>query len=233
MSQIAIASQGVVVGEPALLPPDAELADRLRAGDEAAFRLVLDAWSSSMLRLARSFVSTNDSAEEVVQEAWLGVIRGIDRFEGRAALKTWVFRILVNIAKGRGVKESRTLPFSSLLPEDEGPAVDPSRFRPASDPYPGHWNPGQKPQTWALPESAALQGEVRRVVGEALAALPDRHRIVVTLRDVEGYASDEVCSMLNISPGNQRVILHRARAMIRTRLETYFATVEHAEGNAR
>ena len=218
------------MGDPSRLPPDAELADRLRAGDEAAFRLVLDAWSPSMLRLARSFVSTDGSAEEVVQEAWLGVIKGIDRFEGRAALKTWVFRILVNIAKGRGVKESRTLPFSSLLPEDEGPAVDPSRFRPASDPYPGGWNPGQKPQAWALPESEALHGEVRRVVAEALAALPDRHRVVVTLRDVEGYDSDEVCDLLNISPGNQRVILHRARAAVRTRLETYFASVHLAEG---
>jgi RNA polymerase sigma-70 factor (ECF subfamily) len=214
------------VGEPPRLPPDAELADRLRDGDEAAFRLVLDAWSPSMLRLARSFVSTKDSAEEVVQEAWLGVIQGIDRFEGRAALKTWVLRILVNIAKGRGATESRTLPFSSLLREDEGPAVDRSRFRSASDPYPGHWNPGRKPQAWALPESEALHGEVRRVVGEALAALPDRHRIVVTLRDVEGYASDEVCRLLNISPGHQRVILHRARAQVRARLETYFATAE-------
>ena len=107
------------MGDPLLLPPDAELVDRLRAGDEGAFRAVLDAWAPSMLRLARSFVSTGDSAEEVVQEAWLGVIQGIERFEGRSALKTWVFRILVNIAKGRGAKESRTLPFSSLLPEDE------------------------------------------------------------------------------------------------------------------
>ena len=126
------------MGDPLLLPPDAELVDRLRAGDEGAFRAVLDAWSPSMLRLARSFVSTGDSAEEVVQEAWLGVIQGIERFEGRSALKTWVFRILVNIAKGRGAKESRTLPFSSLLPEDEGPSVDPSRFRPSGDAYPGH-----------------------------------------------------------------------------------------------
>jgi len=224
------ASQGVVVGDPSRLPPDAELVARLRVGDEAAFRLVLDAWSPSMLRLARSFVSTGDSAEEVVQDAWLGVIQGIDRFESRSSLKTWVFRILVNIAKGRGVKESRTLPFSSLLPEDEEPSVDPSRFRPAADAYPGHWNPGQKPQAWALPESEALHSEVRRVVGEALAALPDRHRIVVTLRDVEGYTSDEVCHLLNISPGNQRVVLHRARAAVRTRLETYFASVEPAEG---
>ena len=214
--------------EPPLLPPpDAELVDRLRAGDEDAFRAVLDAWSPSMLRLARSFVSTGDSAQEVVQEAWLGVIQGIGRFEGRSALKTWVFRILVNIAKGRGAAESRTLPFSSLLTEDEGPSVDPSRFPPSGDAFAGHWNPGRTPQGWAAPpESAALRAEVRQVVAEALAALPDRHRAVVTLRDVEGYESDEVCHLLNLSPGHQRVILHRARAAVRGRLEAYFASAE-------
>lgn len=189
------------MAEPPRLPSDAELADRLRAGDEAAFRLVLDAWSPSMRRLARSFVSTDDSAEEVVQEAWLGVLRGVGRFEGRSALKTWVFRIVVNIAKGRGVRESGTVPFSSLRSEDEVPAVDSS----------------------ALPESAALHQEARRVVSEAMASLPERHRIVMTLRDMEGYASEEVSRMLNLSPGNQRVILHRARAMIRARLDVYFA----------
>ena len=216
------------MGGTSPLPLDSELAQRLSDGDEAAFRMVLDSWSPSMLRLARSFVSTIDSAEEVVQEAWLGVIKGIDRFEARASLKTWVFQILVNIAKRRGVQESRTVPFSSLLPEDEGSAVDPSRFQKPSDPYPGHWNPGQKPRAWSLPEDEALRGEVRRVVAEALAAMPDRHRVVVTLRDVEGYGADEVCAILNISLGNQRVILHRARAAVRTRLETYFGSVEQA-----
>ncbi|SEL81586.1 RNA polymerase sigma factor [Streptacidiphilus jiangxiensis] len=213
------------------LPPDDELVERLRGGDEAAFGLVLDRWSPSMLRLARSFVSTNATAEEVVQDAWLAVIQGIARFEGRASLKTWVFRILVNTAKARGTKESRALPFSSLLPEDEWPAVDPSRFQRAGDPHPGHWNPGQQPQPWMLPETAALNTEVRAVLVEALTALPDRHRIVVTLRDVEGYSSDEVCDMLNISPGNQRVILHRARAAVRTRLESYFtsAAAQHQD----
>ncbi|MFD0633408.1 sigma-70 family RNA polymerase sigma factor [Catenulispora yoronensis] len=121
------------------------------------------------------------------------------------------------------MKESHTLPFSSLLPEDEGPSVDPARFRPASDARPGHWNAGQKPQPWSLPETAALQAEARTVLGAALATLPDRHRIVVTLRDVEGYSSEEVCGMLGISAGNQRVILHRARSAVRARLEAYFA----------
>ncbi|MEY9874623.1 RNA polymerase sigma-70 factor (ECF subfamily) [Streptacidiphilus sp. MAP12-33] len=213
------------------LPPDDELVERLRGGDETAFGLVLDHWSPSMLRLARSFVSTNATAEEVVQEAWLAVIQGLARFEGRASLRTWVFRILVNTAKTRGAKESRTLPFSSLLPEDEGPTVDPSRFRPSDDPHSGHWNPGHRPQPWTLPEDAALNTEVRAVLAEALSALPDRHRIVVTLRDIEGHGSDEVCDMLDISPGNQRVILHRARAAVRARLESYFstATTQHQD----
>ncbi|MEU4313971.1 sigma-70 family RNA polymerase sigma factor [Nocardia sp. NPDC024068] len=204
------------------LPPDDVLTDRLRAGDEQYFQLVLDAWSGSMLRLARSFVSSNASAEEVVQETWLAVIRGIDNFEGRAALKTWVFRILVNTAKKRGTKESRTIPFGSLTSDDEGPTVDPGRFRPVGDPYPGHWLPGEQPRRWSEPENAAERAEILRAVGAAVATLPERSRIVITLRDVEGYSSEEVCEMLDISPGNQRVILHRARAVVRAALEDYF-----------
>jgi RNA polymerase sigma-70 factor (ECF subfamily) len=204
------------------LPADQLLAHRLRAGDESAFQQVLDAWSPSMLRLARSFVSTNASAEEVVQDAWFAVIRGIDGFEGRSSLKTWVFRILVNTAKKRGISESRTVPFGSLLAEDEGPTVDPSRFRPGGVPYSGHWKADRAPQHWPEPEQAAERAEVMRVVGRVLAKLPDRSRIVLTLRDMEGYSSDEVCELLEISPGNQRVILHRARAAVRAELEAYF-----------
>ncbi|WP_327138819.1 RNA polymerase sigma factor [Nocardia sp. NBC_01327] len=204
------------------LPPDDVLVGRLSKGDESAFEQLLDAWSASMLRLARSFVSTNASAEEVVQETWLAVIRGIDGFEGRAALKTWVFRILVNTAKKRGLKERRTLPFGSLTSEDEGPTVDPSRFRSAGDPYPGHWLADRKPQRWSEPEIAAERAEIMRVVAAALAELPDRNRIVITLRDMEGYSSDEVCELLDISQGNQRVILHRSRAAVRVKLEHYF-----------
>lgn len=205
-----------------VLPPDDVLVGNLRKRDEAAFQSMLDAWSPGMLRLARSFVSTNASAEEVVQEAWLAVIRGIDGFEGRAAFKTWVYRILVNTAKKRGIAESRTVPFGSLLGEDEGPSVDPDRFRPAGDPYPGHWKAGQKPQHWSEPETATERAEFARVVAGALAELPDRHRIVLVLRDMEGYSSEEVCGLLDISAGNQRVILHRARAAIRTKLEGFF-----------
>jgi RNA polymerase sigma-70 factor (ECF subfamily) len=169
------------------LPSDDVLVGRLRCGDEETFALLLDSWSAGMTAMARSFVSTADTADEVVQEAWLAVFRGVGKFEGRSALKTWVYRIVINIAKNRGIKESRSLPFASLLPEDEGPAVDPSRFRPPGDPYPGHWARGQEPQPWHLPEDYALRGEARSVITQALAALPPRLRTVITLRDIEGY----------------------------------------------
>ena len=211
------------MGSQIVLPPDPVLVTGLVAGDEEAFRLVLDAWSAGMLRLARTFVSTAASAEEVVQETWLAVVGGIGRFEGRSSLKTWIYRILVNTAKARGANEQRTVPLSGLFPEDDGPTVDPSRFRDAGDPYPGHWRTGQAPERWGHPENHALTGEARRVIETALAGLPSRYRVVITLRDVEGYGADEVCSLLDISPGNQRVLLHRARAEIRRRLEAYFA----------
>jgi RNA polymerase sigma-70 factor (ECF subfamily) len=201
------------------------LVARLRDRDEAAFALMVDAWSGGLLRLARSFVSTNDSAAEVVQETWLGVIQGIARFEGRSSLKAWVYRILVNTAKRRGVRESRTVPWSSLpVAEDAGPTVDPSRFRGPGEPYEGHWR--EFPAPWPSPEPAALAGEVRSRVSAALARLPDRQRVVITLRDVEGYSSEEVSAILEITAANQRVLLHRARAFVRCELETYFASVD-------
>jgi RNA polymerase sigma-70 factor (ECF subfamily) len=206
-------------------PPDDVLVARLRERDEAAFAMLLDAWSDGLLRLARSFVSTTDSAAEVVQDTWLAVIQGIGKFEGRSSLKTWVYRILVNTAKRRGGREARTVPWSSLLPtpEDEGPTVDPSRFGGPGDPYPGHWR--EFPAPWPSPEQQTLAGEVRAQVGTALAQLPERQRVVIMLRDVEGYGSDEVSSILDISAANQRVLLHRARAFVRGRLEEYYAAV--------
>jgi RNA polymerase sigma-70 factor, ECF subfamily len=209
-------------------PSDEVLVARLRARDEAAFALVLDAWSTGMQRLARSFVSTTDSAAEVVQETWLAVLQGIGRFEGRSSLRTWVYRILVNTAKRRGAREGRTVPWSSLTTEDEGPTVDPIRFRGPGDPFAGHWR--EFPAPWPSPEQETLADEVRAQVVRALADLPDRQRVVITLRDVEGYGSDEVCSILDITAANQRVLLHRARAFVRSRLEEYFATVEAARG---
>lgn len=204
------------------MPPDHELVSRLCAGDEVVFAQVVDAWSPGMLRLARGFVSTNDSAAEVVQDTWLAVIGGIAAFEARSSLKTWVYRILVNTAKRRGSREGRSVPWSSLPgADDHGPTVDPERFQGPGEPYPGHWR--QFPAPWPLPEQQALAGELHAQVAEALAQLPHRQRIVITLRDVEGYDSDEVSEILDITPGNQRVLLHRARAFVRGRLEEYFA----------
>jgi RNA polymerase sigma-70 factor, ECF subfamily len=220
------------VGGETSLPADDLLVQRLRAGDETTFTVILAAWSGSMLRLAMSFVSTPASAEEVVQETWIAVIRGIDGFEGRSALKTWVFRILVNTAKKRGIKEHRTVPFGSLLPEDTEPTVDPDLFRPAADPYPGHWRPGRTPQRWSEPEDAAERVEMGAVLAAAIAELPDRSRIVLTLRDAEGYSSQEICAVLGITAGNQRVILHRARAAVRARLEVYFRTADEIDSRA-
>ena len=202
------------------LPPDEELVRRLRAGDEAAFGLVLDQWSPGMLRLARSFVSTPDSAAECVQDTWLAVVEGLDRFAGRSALRTWVYRILVNTAKRRGAREGRSVPWSSVGPQD-GPTVDPGRFQSAGEPYPGHWR--ELPAPWPTPEDATLASEVRAVVGSAVDGLPERQRVVLTLRDVQGYAADEVCSILEITPTYQRVLLHRARAYVRAQIEDYHA----------
>lgn len=203
------------------LPPDDELVATLRAGDSAAFARVLDAWSSSMLRLARSFVSTHATAEEVVQDTWLAVVKGLAAFEGRSSFKTWVYRILVNTAKKRGAQEKRSVPWTSLLPgdEDHGPTVDPSRFQGPGGAYPGHWRAA--PEPWASPEKIALALEVREVISGVLDELPARQRAVISLRDVGDHTAEEVCAILQISAANQRVLLHRARAVVRARLAGY------------
>ena len=197
---------------------DDVLLDRLRAGDEDAFAQLLDDWSGGMLRLARSFVSTEASAAEVVQETWLAVIEGIDGFEGRSSLKTWIYRILTNTAKRRGVREHKVVPMSSV--DDTGPTVEPSRFRPAGDAYPGHW--WDFPPAWPTPEQGLLTTEVRTYLTTALSELPERQRLVVVLRDLEGFPYDEVCELLGITAANQRVLLHRARAFLRGRLEEFY-----------
>lgn len=204
------------------LPADGELVARLRAGDESCFALVLDAWSAGMLRVARAFVSTQDSAAEVVQDAWLGVIEGIDRFEGRSSLKTWVYRILVTTAKRRGARESRVVPASSLS-ADAGPTVDPALFQRPGEPYPGHWR--QSPAPWPTPEQHTLAAETRAFLAEAIGRLPDRQRVVLVLRDVVGHTADEVCSILDLTAANQRVLLHRARAFVRGELARYHTEV--------
>lgn len=197
---------------------DQDLVDRLRAGDEQTFATLVDGWSGWMLHLARAHVPTPSAAEEVVQEAWLAVLEGLDRFRGEASLRTWVYRILQNQAKRRGVRERRTVPFASLAP-DEGPTVDPERFQGPLEPHPGGWR--RFPDEW--PEHAALSREVHEVVATALTELSPRQRTVVALRDLDGHTAEEVCDLLGITTGNQRVLLHRGRAVVRARLETYLA----------
>jgi RNA polymerase sigma-70 factor (ECF subfamily) len=208
---------------PDVLPPDADLVAGLRAGAEATFAVLLDAWSPGLLRTARGYVTGAEAAEDVVQETWLAVIRGIDRFEGRSSLRTWVYRILVNIAKTHGAKERRTVAWSGLSGGDgTGPTLPPGRFQGPDEPYPGHWR--RFPDPWPSPESEVVWREARAMLDAVLADLPHRQRVVITLRDVDGYSSEEVCSILDITAANQRVLLHRARAVVRRRLEDYFTT---------
>ena len=190
------------------------------------FACVLNGWSGSMLRLARSFVSTAASAEEVVQDTWLAVLQGIERFEGRSSLQTWVYRILVNIARKRGAREHRTVPWTSLTSYD-GPTVEPSRFRDADDQYPGGWR--AFPDHWPTTENEVLAHEVRATVAAAIESLPVRQQVVLTLRDIDGQDAEDVCALLDISTANQRVLLHRARAAVRGRLEQYFASTAGVE----
>jgi RNA polymerase sigma-70 factor (ECF subfamily) len=212
-----------------IVDEDAELLTRLRAGDEDAFMTLVDKYGPVMLRIALSHVRTRAVAEEVVQEAWLGVLTGLSRFEGRSSLKTWLLRIVANRARTRGEREARSVPLSSLgAAEDseDGPAVDPERFLPADDPrYPGAW--AIPPHSWArLPEERLLASETLQQVRAAIAKLPPRQQEVITLRDVEGWEPEEVSAALELTPGNQRVLLHRARSKVRAELEHYFDEVE-------
>jgi RNA polymerase sigma-70 factor (ECF subfamily) len=171
-----------------------------------------------MLAVARTYVKTRAVAEEVVQDAWVGVLKGLGGFEGRSSLKTWIIRIVVNTAKTRGVREARSTPFSSLAPEGEEAAVSAERFRGTGDAYPGHWM--AYPGDWsAVPEEALLGRETRAVVMRAIDELPDAQRTVITMRDVEGWSAPEVCAALEVSDGNQRILLHRARSRVRAALE--------------
>jgi RNA polymerase sigma-70 factor, ECF subfamily len=199
----------------------------LRRGDEAAFATLVDAYTPALTRLAMSYVPSRAVAEEVVQEAWLGVLQGLDRFEGRSSLKTWIFKIVTNTAMTRGVRERRTVPFSSLAGDEDGnsPSVDPDRFLPADhDRYPGHWALG--PSRWETPDERLLSGEARDVILRAIEDLPDTQRAVITLRDVEGWPPEEVCDLLELSAGHQRVLLHRARSKVRAAVEDYFDALE-------
>jgi len=191
------------------MEPDAELLGRLRAGDEQAFVALVERYNGSMIRLASSFVPSRAVAEEVVQETWLGLLRGLVAFEGRSSLKTWLFSILVNRARSAGVRESRSIPVA-----DAGPVVDASRFGPS-----GAWS--VPPEHWI--EEAESRVDAAKLAGllrPAIDGLPARQREVVLLRDVEGLTSAEVCTVLSISEANQRVLLHRGRGKLRQVLET-------------
>ncbi len=175
-----------------------------------------------MLAVARGYVRGTAVAEEVVQEAWLGVLRGLDRFEGRSSLKTWILRIVANTAMTRGVREARSVPFSALGAGDDEPAVDPDRFQGPDGPHPGHWLAGAAPSDWTqLPEDVLDRRETLGVVTAAVAELPEAQRTVIALRDIHGYSSEEVCEALDVTPGNQRVLLHRARSQVRRALERH------------
>jgi len=205
---------------PAANSDDAALVTALRAGDEAAFATLIDRYYATMLRVARMYVATREAAEDVVSETLLGVIQGIDRFEGRSSLKTWLFRILVNRAKTRGEREARSRPFSSLAGEldaDE-PAVDPDRFR-TDGRWAGSW--ATPPSAHRLPEDEVLAAEAGEQLMAAIDALPPAQRAVIVLRDVEGFSGPEVSRLLEISDANQRVLLHRARSRVRAALERY------------
>jgi RNA polymerase sigma-70 factor, ECF subfamily len=214
---------------PAAAPSGDEprLLARLRARDEQAFVELLDRYHGPLVRLATTYVGSRAEGEEVAQETWLAVLRGLDRFEGRSSLKTWIFHILLNRARTRAARARRSVPLSALAGPDEPfePAVEPDRFLPADHPrWPGHW--AAPPASWPdLPESHALAQETLRSVRAAIEGLPPAQRQVITLRDIEGWPAEEVCELLEVSPQNQRVLLHRARSRVRRALEAHFAGV--------
>jgi RNA polymerase sigma-70 factor, ECF subfamily len=190
---------------------DGELLVRLRSGDERAFVALVERYQEQMLRLAASFVPSRAVAEEVVQDTWLALLRGLDTFEGRSSLKTWLFSILLNQARTTGTREHRSVPVA-----DPEPAVDPARFDVS-----GHW--AEPPEHWTeAVEGRLTAGKLADRIRELMDELPARQREVVILRDVEEMSSEEVCSALAISDGNQRVLLHRGRSRLRQLFEDEF-----------
>src|SRR5829696_3336360 len=205
---------------------DERLIVALRRGDADAFAALVDRHSPAMIRVAMAYVPSRAAAEEAVQETWIAVMRGIDEFEGRSSLKTWIFRILTNVAMRTGSRERRSTPFSALAEaEDTAEAsVDPDRFLPADHAlFPGHW--AIMPTRWPTPDEGLLAGETREVIAAAMAELPVAQRTVIGLRDVEGWSAEEVSDALDISAGNQRVLLHRARSRVRNAIESYYGAV--------
>jgi RNA polymerase sigma-70 factor, ECF subfamily len=197
------------------------LVEALRAGDEAAYAELIRRYGASMLRIAQLYVRSRSVAEDVVAETWLAVFKGIDRFEGRSSLKTWLFRILTNTAKTRAVREGRSVPFSALAGDEDEPTVDPDRFLGPEERFPGHWS--SPPSSWGEPQERLVAAETLDVVRAEIEKLPPTQALVITMRDVEGFSAEEVRNALDITETNQRVLLHRARAKVRRALEEYLA----------
>ncbi len=221
---------------PSVIPPsiserrvldddERELVQGLRRGDESAFVALVERYGPRMLSLAQRHVRSRAVAQEVVQDTWLSVLKGIDKFEQRSSLKTWLFRILINQAKSRGVRESRGVPFSALEGDSGEPAVEPERFNGSDHRWAGHW--AAYPRSWeSVPDERLLSQETLQHVKLALDDLPPRQRDVVVLRDVEGWSAEEVCATLEISDANQRILLHRGRSRVRRELEQYLSDEE-------
>ena len=199
---------------------ESRLVRGLKAGDESVFAETVDRFTPSMLRVARGFGLTAAAAEDAVQEAWVRVLRSLDRFEGRSSFRTWLFVILGNCARRRAAKEPRSVSLNSGGGAAE-PAVAESRFFAADHPrWAGMWT--TLVNSWdSIPEERLLAEETRNVLRAAIDALPERYSAVFVLRDVEGWPSEDVCALLSLTPENQRVLLHRARTRIRAALEEY------------
>jgi RNA polymerase sigma-70 factor (ECF subfamily) len=215
-----MAVEQAIAPTPARPAADAELVAALRAGDERTFRDLFERNYPMMKRVARGYVDSDAVAEEIVQETWMAIVCGINRFEGRCALGTWIFSILTNQAKTHTARERRAVPFSSVATaEGDQPAVDPDRFQRNDDAWPGHW--ATPPRPWQKPERRLISLEVREQLRDALAELPERQRLIVGLRDIDGASAEEVCELLDISQENQRVLLHRGRSRLRDALDEY------------
>ncbi len=214
---------------------DRAVVEALKRGDERAFERLVVELNPALLRLAMAHVPSRAVAEEVVQDTWVGVIKGIDRFEGRSALRTWIFQILLNKARTRGVREKRTLPFATFRRRAEegsgGPSVEADRFQGRRDSEPGAW--ARPPVEWSSPEERLAGDAARDVMLKAIAALPPRQREILTLRDIQGYSSTEARNALGIKETNQRVLLHRARSKVRAELERHFEQADAEPAGAK
>ena len=198
---------------------DAEVVAALRAGDEDAFAALVERYSPALMAIAQRYVTSRAVAEEVLQDTWIGLLRGIDEFEERSSLKTWLFGILINVAMSRSRHERRSIPFSSVASRDDEPSVDPDRFMGPGERWPGHWS--APPRSWdTVPEDRLIARETLQAVEAAIGTLPERQQQVIVLRDVEGWSSEEVRDALQLSIGNQRVLLHRARSKVRATIES-------------